>query len=61
MLSPLGFLSETILENVDFLETKGSSLHGWEEHRHAVCLSWLVSRHLFELRRPLSEVLVFDH
>lgn len=61
MLSLLGFLSETLLDNVEFSEPSSSSRHGSEEHRHAVCLSWPVSRHLFELRRPLSEVLVCHH
>ena len=55
----LGFLSETLLENVRVSETSVSSPHELEEHRHAVCLSWLVSRHLFELRPPLSEELIF--
>ena len=45
MLSLLDFLSETLLENVGVSETGSSSLNGWEEHQHAVLLSWLVSRH----------------
>ena len=59
MLSLLGFQSATLLEIVDFSKRVGSSRHELEEHQHAVSLFWLVSRRLFELRRPLSEVLIF--
>ena len=57
MLSLPGFQSATLLENVDVSKSGGSSLHELEEHQHAVSLFLLVSRRLFELRRPLSEVL----